>query len=237
MGRLANLSLAVLAAATISLTGATASAVPFYDNIGGAAPVVGITLAGFNNQLIADDFVVPVGVSTLGSVSWTGNYTAGAAPAVGSDVFTVRIFTDNGGLPSTTVLASETQTVTRTASGIGFAPFAYSLDLTTPVAITAGDTLWISLFNETTALTATEWTWGISSPILNPGNMRFSNDITQPGGLAGWFIPVSSFDPPTLDFALSSAVAVSTPATFPLFGAGLLAIWLIGRRRQQEGVA
>lgn len=216
-----------------------AEAAPFYDNINGASPVLGGAFAGFNNQLIADDFIVPAGISTLRSVTWTGNYSLGAPPAVGDDIFTIRTFSDIGGLPSVTELSSETLAVTRTASGIAFAPFSYTATLSSPVNLTAGDTYWISLFNETTAVTATEWLWGISSPVLNPGNMRFSNDITEPGGLAGWFIPVDplGFAPPTLDFSLSSAVPVQSPATLSLFVAGLFAIGFINRRRKHEGEA
>ena len=227
-----NAALAVVLCTSLS---AGAEAAPFYDNINGAFPLVGGANAGFNNQLIADDFVVPVGVSNLGSVTWTGVYRDGPAPAVGDDVFTIRIFADNSGFPSVTEHASETLSVTRTPSGIDLVPFSYTAVLSSPVSLTAGDTYWISLFNETTALTTTDWAWGISSPILNPGNMRFSNDITELGGLAGWFIPVGQFDPPTLDFALSSAAAVPAPATLPLFGAGLLGIWVIGRRRETRG--
>lgn len=205
---------------------AAAHAGPFYDN--GVSPVltggVGTIYAQYNNQLVADDFLVPDGVTTLTDVNWSGRY---ASPVPASDSFTIRLFSDSAGKPALTALSTQTVAATRIPSAVYTGTYLYSATLT-PISLTAGNRYWISLFNETEE----NWLWLMM--VGDGGNSKYSDDISD--GLTGWY------DDPNvdykMDFALSSTAAASVPlpVTWPLFGAGLFAVGFMARRRKSQSL-
>jgi hypothetical protein len=138
-------------------------------------------------------------------------------------VFTIELFADNGsGLPATAAFASYAvgNAVNRTDSGatiFGANIYNYSATIAS-TALTAGQTYWLSVVNNTSIDTNDDWYWLTNST----GNAAQRHNI----GVAFSLSPPASFD-----FSLSNnAASVPEPATFGLLGLGMASL-LLNRRK------
>jgi hypothetical protein len=177
-------------------------------------------------QEMADNFVLGAGDHTITDVSWSGSYYSSNVP-VATDAFTIRIFADSLGLPTTVPLLSFNvgNAVNRVDSGIndgylGLDIYNYSASITA-TTLTAGTTYWLSIVNNTAGNTV-NWLWESSA---STGNDAYRSNSSNDWNVAS---PVME-----LAFQLNdTAPAVPEPETWGMLLAGVGLVGAAARRRR-----
>jgi len=172
---------------------------------------------------IAEDAAI-AGAATLRALSWFGGYFFEDTPTE-PDNFTLRLYDDQGGLPTETPFATVPLTLfSRSNTGLTVGTselYQYQANVGS-IALGPGVT-WISIVNDTAADADDIWGWG---GLLNVGNYASRTSI----GSGGW----SSF-PHELGFTLYDTPfepnpALPEPAVLILLGLGLGLLALIKQR-------
>ncbi len=136
------------------------------------------------NFIAADEFI-PAADSTITTICWLGAYS----PAPATDLFTVTVYLDVGGIPGPIIagpfIQGFTLEVTRRDTGLVIdattaSIFEYTATLGTPVAVAAGFCYWVEILNPTLDI-GTMWFWQWSDS-ANGGNDRFIQDGLSGGG-------------------------------------------------------
>jgi hypothetical protein len=176
------------------------------------------------HQQVADNFTLG-STTALDSLSWSGGYPGGQAPAnpVG---FSIRFFSDAGGAPGLNPLDLVNVAVTASNTGLvqpGGSPwFSYSTSLSNLTL--APGAYWVSILESdarTPASGNTQWLWGQSNT-ANP-----SRAIRGGDGVA-W----TSSSGPNMAFTLTGT-AVPEPPSFVLGGlAALILLAYCGGRHR-----
>jgi hypothetical protein len=166
--KFSTLPLTILAASLTSVV----TAATLYDN--GAPDNVNAFRSDFasNNggpsstdtQQVSDDFSL-AGPSTVNSVGWWGLYAFQDTSVPLTDNFTIRIFADAAGMPSTAPLFQFAvgNSVNRVDTGIqiqGFEQFSYTATL--PATLLGAGSYWLSVLNNSTGQT-NDWFWSTSN--------------------------------------------------------------------------
>jgi len=168
---------------------------------------------------IYDDFKLSAN-SSITEVSWTGGYFN---PALQGPItqFTVDIYSDDGGQPGATPLATEvfsgTAGETFLGNAGGFPTYTYDVTLGTAFAATAGTTYWLSVYPNLSF--PPEWGWATGTGGNGSSYQDFFGTRSQ----------LSS------DFAFTlggtSGPVIPEPSTFGLLGLGLVGMTAFLRRK------
>jgi hypothetical protein len=169
MKRCTSMMLVVIAVST-SMVSDRCSAAVVFDN--GNHIGSGIGSAITFNQHAADDFLLPT-TTTITDVHWKGIYGAGVA--VGTDNFTIRIYADNSGVPTSPAPTSAIYTAAvgaanraptgETTQGV-YTVYGYSAFISPFVAL-GGTTYWLEVFNNN----PNDWYWSFD---LTGGNNAYA---------------------------------------------------------------
>lgn len=168
--------------------------------------------------------------TTIRSVNWSGVYYSNDTPTAPDD-FTIRIFSENGGLPdpvgevglSPFSIGNAVNRVDSGDTAFGRTVYDYSANIG-PTTLTAGVTYWISIFNNTSLDTDDNWNWSLtSSGVIAGSASAFTTNTNNWQGAAT-----------EMSFSLSDTQvsAVPVPAAVWLMGSAL--VGLIGFRRKQS---
>ncbi len=138
---------------------------------------------------VADDFVATVGgnitnVCVWGSFLDQNNGLADCSSTNPPEKFRVKLYNDASGLPGSVVGNSSTTLVRKADTGLvrfGGNVLQYQLALNTPLAVTAGNTYWLEIVNntdESSGLPGCDWFWWESNPSqgADAGNKFFFQD-------------------------------------------------------------
>ena len=164
----------------------------------------------------ADDFVASVG-GNITSVCVTGQYVdqlnslADCYAEGPPEKFTVTIYNDVSGVPGTTAGVRTTTVTRKTVANVsgGDNNVQYQLALSSPIPISAGNTYWIQVTNDTdesSGLPGCDWGWKIADPNAAPdkgndiymqdfGNV-FTFDDASFGTDLAWCINIANTVPP-----------------------------------------
>lgn len=209
----------LLRASLLLLVGAVAApAALLYEQ----APCSGICSSPFSaplpQQEAADPFT-PDANWLVDSVSFRGAWFPSASPT--SADFEIRFFVDNGGLPMDNFFYSHSATIVPVLHEVAnFNGPVNVFNMTTsiaPVALSAGQTYWISILSADTTLG--NWAWlGTTDPLAKPGSYAFrsSSQSSNFQWIESGFTDVN--------YALSGQTDVPEPGSFVLLGLGLVAL-------------
>jgi hypothetical protein len=150
-------------------------------------------------------------------VNWWGGYDTGLP----SDTFTIRQYLSAGAPPAVNPLATtsvfnltRTDTGMRDNGGLGTEVFFYSADLTTPLAVNANTTYWLSILDNT----PDNWYWLADGP----GTHYF-----RVGDGVGWSLSANQ-----VNFAFQLVNPIPEPASMTLLVIGAAGLIGYGRRRR-----
>ncbi|MFO7856816.1 MAG: hypothetical protein R6V44_16680 [Paracoccaceae bacterium] len=223
-------------AATAALVAATAAAGPVFDS--GITPEevdTGFASDPDEGKQQASPFVLADPV-VLRGVAWSGLYSTGASPQE-VDRFTLSLYADDAGLPGAVLAADVTLASTRAASGetIDVSDiYEYAADLP-DLAMPGGETLWISIVNDTTEDANDDWFWSFGPSETTPPGTAFRELPAGP-----WLLATTAKSHAFALFAetLSApepepeAGRVPLPPAAALLGLALAGLGLARRRRQ-----
>lgn len=204
---------------------ASAQAVPVYIqpfNTTGSDAIASELVSGGNTFNAYDDFKLTT-ATTITGLSWVGSMFGPSEPLQPINGFKLTFLSDNAGAPGASLFS---QTIAGTANETflgnlvgGFPAFSYQATLSTPFAVAAGTTYWLSIQAQV-GKELPFWGWAFGTG----GNEKFRLNNTDSPGLASF--------PADLAFTLDHQVtAVPEPSTLMLSLVGLAAL-LVVRRRQ-----
>jgi hypothetical protein len=172
----------------------------------------------------ADSFELTSGATTITGIQWSGIYVLNLVPA--EDDFTIRIFEDDGGLPSIDAIyelnVGEISGVdTGINDSIGHDVYEFSVAIA-PISLTAGTTYWLSIVNDT-CVSGVFGCWGWFASDSGSQASRSSDDT--------YWSESAQVD---LAFRLTSAMsamgAVPEPGAAQVFGIGCVIVGAATRR-------
>ncbi|HOX39167.1 MAG TPA: PEP-CTERM sorting domain-containing protein [Candidatus Brocadiia bacterium] len=167
-------------------------------------------------QGIADDFVSPIS-GQVTAIEWFGGYVDNLPS---TNLFTIKIFTEIGGLPGVKI-SEESAPIVPIGTSVVFSGFVdeyyYSMALASPVPVTSGTNYWLCIYSDDA-----EWAW--ESGGMGNSIAAWSTNAGS-GFEAGWM-----FDSPH-DLA-SLITVVPEPGSVALFVLGAAAIAI--RRRSTK---
>jgi hypothetical protein len=208
-------ALVVMCMAAASAWSSAAGAAVIYDN-GVTTLNNGAASDPSTPQFAAEDFQLLTGATTITGARWTGLYLSGNTPGA-PDIFTLRIYADNGGAPAVAPLfnvalgavpRADTGADLNIANIFIFDIYGYEASFG-PVSLSANTTYWLSIYNDTAADPNSDWVW--TGDGSTPGHLFSPNQSTWLQASAG-----------ALDFELIGPDAVPEPGTLVLFAGGLL---------------
>lgn len=168
---------------------------------------------------VADDFVASVGGNVTAVCVW-GMFLdqgPGGLPDCSAsgppEKFTVRIYNDNNGLPGTLVGTRSTTVVRKGDTGsrlAGRITFQWQLALSSGLPVTAGNTYWLEVVNNTDESTGTpgcDWFWALSDPgtgadsgngftLQDAGDTYTIQDANFDGADMAWCVDLANTVPP-----------------------------------------
>lgn len=176
----------------------------------------------------ADDFLLQ-SASQITRLNWWGLYAFHNTPE-GPDDFTLRIFADIGGSPSSLPLfqfsLGDLGRVDTGVNSFGSEVYAYSAFLPSLVILGGGTTYWLSIVNNTASDEDDNWYWQRVTRFLGSTQARLNDKSPwSPWG-----------DPSTLAFNIEGTV-VPEPSTWTVLALGgvvLIAFRLAGSRRRHD---
>ena len=172
----------------------------------------------------ADEFVLLPGRSTVTDVHWWGAYGFADNLPDGDDDFTIRIFGDAGGAPTDNPIHEfAVGAVDRVDSGLDIASadiFEY-WTFVPATQLTAGDTYWLSIVNNTPS-DSDDWFWANSSERTGDNSWFRVNDGDA-------WIASTAFDK---DLAFKLTGPIPEPVTAALGVLGLAGLSVATRRRR-----
>lgn len=172
---------------------------------------------------VADDFVASVG-GNINSVCVWGMFLqqgAGLADCSASgppEQFTVRVYNDSNGLPSSLVGTRTTTVIRKADTGgrlSGRIVFQWQLALSSGIPVTSGNTYWLEVVNNTDESTGhpdCDWFWANSDPNLgadsgnqytlqDAGDTYTFGDATFDGADQAWCLDLNNTVPPIKEAA------------------------------------
>ena len=209
----------LLFAAIIALP---AGAAPIVDQLFDSTQPGALSNQGPADQQVADDFSI-ASLIALGPLTWFGRYD-GAIGTVDPTDFTIRIFSDQGGMPVEAPFFEINVSVSPTVTGLDFGGspwFSYSADLGSPVLGTG--VYWLSILESdaSTPLAGDSlWLWGETGTVAQR-SVR-SADATP------WTLGSGN----NVAFTINSSVP--EPSTWLLLGTGVLALGAARKRRAKK---
>lgn len=158
--------------------------------------------------IVADNFTLESGTSTLTDIHWWGYYAEAIVPT--TDSFTAYIYSDAAGEPGT-VLFTLTDPVLRTDTGgdtFGkYTEYEYHMDISA-LELDAGTTYWLAIQNDVDC----NWFWSISDFAGGDAHQKLQNwtdyDVEEAFYLTG----------------PNSPVVMPEPASVFLMGVGLVGL-------------
>ena len=173
---------------------------------------------------IADDFVLQAGMNEVRSVTWFGAYGFTDTPTF-PDSFTLSIYDNDAGNGTPQVSPSNeffVGDVGRVATGgfvAGLDLYRYTANLAAPLVLTAGESHWLSIVNETSADTDDDWFWATSDELAGNGAQRGNPSFS-------WNTVNREYA-----FSLSDTAAIPEPGTWGLVGLAVACGGVLRRRR------
>jgi hypothetical protein len=166
-----------------------------------------------SNVISADSFTLSQD-ATITGLEWYGVYPFGIASP--SSAFGVSFFSDAGGLPGAEI-AQFTVSASVSDAGLGSWIYKYTANGFSPVDVAAGETIWLSIYEDDSTTTSQAWGWNVYS--------NTAGHYVQSSGSSGW----SSYTG-DLAFALEGRV-VPVPGAVLLGALGLsFAGWRLRRK-------
>jgi len=187
----------------------------------------------YSNQFggqAADDFLLDTGAILTG-ITWYGSYLFTPTQPM-PDAFTIRVYTDDLGMPSESPLytALFSGGVDRQFTGVvasgGYEMYHYDVAVA-PLALSANTRYWLSIVNSTSSSTQfMGWAWAYNQDGEDP---QFVGDATHRWVREGgeW----TTYGSSNLAFSLlGQSISVPEPSALALFSLGLLGLGFARRR-------
>lgn len=219
--------LLTLAFVTLVFVPSDIFAAVIYDNGGPDINTAYFSDPSYYIYRVADDFTLESGSNTITDIHWWGVYAYGNTPEP-TDDFTLTIYDTSAtaSLPGTEVYTNNIGGVTRTDSGFtmgGTWDIYYYSIIVDPISLTAGQSYWLEIINNT-IISPDFWAWAGTS-----------GDESHAVWGAGLSSDSWSVDLDNLAFNLTNdATPVPEPSTFILLGGGLIGLAFAIRRRSKE---
>ncbi|SHK00103.1 PEP-CTERM protein-sorting domain-containing protein [Malonomonas rubra DSM 5091] len=179
---------------------------------------------------LADDFSLNLD-ATITSLSWAGGYSAyGEVDESMVDDFTIRLYSDLNGLPGDLLISysgETTESVSRaidSSYNLAYPLYLFEFVLPDLFAVEAGETFWLSVFNDpTNDGTAEDWAWHKSY-----GDVNLNANFFPLSDNPVWTVQTDNNQAFTLSGTFNS---VPEPSTFLLLCSGLAGLGFYLRKR------